>query len=133
MIAEQQTLTDFLGLIARMETPEEITWVGQTKGRFYTLATPEEKVLIREAILKRTDELTAIARRESEESLKILTQHGFVVDTTEWLTIKRYAERYNLTTQVVTNWISRGTIPMDCVLNLPELNDIRLVRNQPYR
>ncbi|WP_018620460.1 hypothetical protein [Spirosoma luteum] len=73
------------------------------------------------------------AQNESAQSLKLLQENGFVVDTTEWLTIKRYAERYGLTTQVVTNWMARGVIPSDCTLTLPELNDLRLVKNQPYR
>ena len=73
------------------------------------------------------------AQNESTQSLKLLLENGFVVDTTEWLTIKRYAERYSLTTQVVTNWMARGVIPADCTLTLPELNDLRLVKNQPYR
>jgi hypothetical protein len=73
------------------------------------------------------------AQNESNQSLKLLQENGFVVDTTEWLTIKRYAERYGLTTQVVTNWMARGVIPADCTMTLPELNDLRLVKNQPYR
>ena len=75
----------------------------------------------------------AEAERQSVESLKVLQAHGFVVDTTQWLTIKRYAERYEVSQQVVVNWINRGVIPADCVLTLPEFNDMRLVKNQPYR
>lgn len=73
------------------------------------------------------------AERESARSLKVLQENGFVVDTAEWLTVKRYAERHGLTTQVVTNWMARGVIPADCTLTLPELNGLRLVRNRPYR
>ena len=73
------------------------------------------------------------AQRESTQQLKLLQENGFVVDTTEWLTIKRYAERYGLTTQVVTNWLARGVIPAACTMTLSELNDLRLVKNQPYR
>lgn len=75
----------------------------------------------------------AEAQQEAADTTKVLTESGFVVDTTEWLTIKRYAERYGLTTQVVTNWIARRIIPADCILTVPELNDLRLVKNQPYR
>ena len=76
---------------------------------------------------------TAEFRRQSEESLKILTEHGFVLDTTEWLTIARYAKKYGVSQQVVVNWISRGTVPADCVQEIPELNNIRLIKDQPYR
>lgn len=56
-----------------------------------------------------------------------------LLDMSDWLTIKRYAEKYGVTTQVVTNWIARGVIPADCVKDVPELNDLRLVKDQPYR
>ncbi len=58
---------------------------------------------------------------------------SYVINTELWLTIKRYSERYNVSTHVVTNWIKRGIIPSDCVLYLPELNGLRLVKNQKYK
>ena len=75
----------------------------------------------------------ADVQRQSNESVKVLTEMGFVVDTAQWLTIKRYAQRYDLSMQVVTNWLSRGVIPADCIMELPELNGLRLVKDQPYK
>lgn len=72
-------------------------------------------------------------QRQSEESLKILTEHGFVLDTTEWLTIARYAKKYDVSQQVVVNWISRGIVPVDCLQEIPELNNIRLIKDRSYR
>ena len=72
-------------------------------------------------------------QRQSEESLKILTEHGFVLDTTEWLTIARYAKKYGVSQQVVVNWINRGVVPANCVEEIEELNNIRLIKDQPYR
>lgn len=72
-------------------------------------------------------------RQQSEKSIQLATEAGLAIDLSEWLTVKRYAERHNLTTQVVTNWIARGVIPADCTMVLPELNDIRLVKNQVYK
>lgn len=56
-----------------------------------------------------------------------------LLDMSDWLTIKRYAEKYKVSTQVVTNWIARGVIAADCVRDVPELNDLRLVKDQIYR
>ena len=72
-------------------------------------------------------------RQESDAAIQLTRESGVHVDLTHWLTIKRYAQRYGLTTQVVTNWIARGIIPADCTMTLPGLNDLRLVKNQPYR
>lgn len=79
------------------------------------------------------DKELAEAERQSAESIKVLQQHGFVVDTAEWLTIKRYAQKYGVSQQVVVNWINRGVVPADCTMILQEFNDMRLVKDQPYR
>lgn len=73
------------------------------------------------------------AEQQSAESLKVLQQHGFVVDTAEWLTIKRYADKYGVSQQVVVNWINREVIPANCTMVLHEFNDMRLVKDKPYR
>lgn len=49
--------------------------------------------------------------QESDAAIQLARESGVQVDLTQWLTIKRYAQRYRLTTQVVTNWIVRGIIP----------------------
>lgn len=72
-------------------------------------------------------------RRQSEESLRILVEHGFVPDTAEWLTIAHYAKKYDVSQQVVVNWINRSVVPADCVQEIPELNNIRLIKDQSYR
>jgi hypothetical protein len=71
--------------------------------------------------------------RQSEETIKVLTARGHVLDTSEWLTIARYADKYGLATNVVSNWIARGIVPPDCVEQLPVLNNIKLIKDQPYR
>lgn len=133
MLVERQSLPALLELITRMKTADDIKHVGEVKARFLENAAPEEALQIRDALKRRNTELMEESRRESDKSLKLLTAHGFVLDTTEWLTIKRYAEKYGLSQQVVVNWINRGIIPSDAVQDVPELNNMRLVKNQPYR
>ncbi len=41
-----------------------------------------------------------------------------LLDMSDWITIKRYAEKHNLSQQVVVNWIGRGTIPAECIKKL---------------
>ena len=72
-------------------------------------------------------------QRQSTGTLKIITEKGVVIDTAEWLTIKRYAQRYGLSHQVVINWINRGVIPPDCYAAFPELKGLRLVKDQTYK
>jgi hypothetical protein len=74
----------------------------------------------------------ADAQRQSDRSLRILTENGFVLDTSQWLTIKRYAEKYGTNTEHVSILIAKGTIPADCVRDLPEIHNIRIIKDQPY-
>jgi hypothetical protein len=90
--------------------------------------------------VRRSDSVEELERAEAElaATLSFLRAKGVklqgnLLDMSDWLTIKRYAEKYDLSTQVVTNWIARGVIPADCVKDVPELNDLRLVKDQPYR
>lgn len=55
-----------------------------------------------------------------------------VLDLSEWVTQKRYAEEHGVSIPTVSNWIGRGIIPADCVQIIPELNDLRLIKNQDY-
>lgn len=63
-----------------------------------------------------------------------LVSEGKVIDTTKYLTIKRYCEKYNIAEEsVVTNWIRRGIIPAGDVIVIEELNKLRLVADRPYK
>jgi hypothetical protein len=89
---------------------------------------------------KKTDTEQELIRAEAELAASIAHIQSLgvklpdtVLDMSQWLTIKRYAAQHGLSTQVVTNWIARGVIPADCTITVPELNDLRLVNDQPYR
>lgn len=51
----------------------------------------------------------------------------------EWITISDYSRRHNLKTSRVQNWITRGVIPSDKVVVVPQLNSIKLIKNEIYR
>lgn len=51
----------------------------------------------------------------------------------EWITISDYSRRHNLKTSRVQNWITRGVIPPDKVVVVPQLNSIKLIKNEIYR
>ncbi|MCY7359728.1 MAG: hypothetical protein LH609_20195 [Rudanella sp.] len=69
-----------------------------------------------------------------EQTKAILKKEGKEYDLGEWITVARYAERFGLNSpNVVTNWIRRGIIPPENVLQIDELNGIRLVKAVPYQ
>ncbi|GAB2579152.1 hypothetical protein [Spirosoma areae] len=79
------------------------------------------------------DEELADIQRQSNENLKLIKGRSFEVDLSEWLTIARYAKKYTIDSHVITNWIRRCIIPNDCVMEFPELNHIRLIKDQLYK
>ncbi len=70
-------------------------------------------------------------RAEVENHLKL---NGIEYQLHDWLTIKKYCERFGIEdTQIVTNWIRRGIIPPENVREIEELNGIRLIKAIAYR
>jgi hypothetical protein len=72
-------------------------------------------------------------KSENDEFSNFLVQNGKGYLLDEWLTIKEYTKKYNLqSTNVVSNWIKRGIIPQDCILET-KFNDLKLIKNQVYQ
>jgi hypothetical protein len=110
---------------------------------YYATANDSEKVVIKEAILKKGEMVSA----KSAETLKradaliakfsqkevIIEVDGVKYPLKEWLTIKEYCDTFGLkTTSIVTNWSKRGIIPAENILFLPQLN-IRLIKAVSYK
>ena len=52
----------------------------------------------------------------------------------EWVTLKEYCRRFGLkNTMIVNNWISRNIIPKENILNISQLNNLRLIKAVPYK
>ena len=50
----------------------------------------------------------------------------------EWVTLASYARLHDAALQKVCNWIKRGNIPATDYVEIPELNNLRLIRNKEY-
>lgn len=83
-----------------------------------------------------TKQINDLIRETSEvinEAQAFLQKNGTKYSLGEWLTVKRYCQKFDIAnTQTVTNWINRGIIPSENVVTLPELNNVRLIRAVPY-
>ncbi|WP_138995245.1 hypothetical protein [Larkinella sp. C7] len=81
-----------------------------------------------------TQELLDAMDASMVETKRTLDLNGIAYDLGEWVTIAEYAKRFGIAdTSKVSNWISRGTIPANNVIEVPELNGLRLVKAVPYR
>ncbi|TLV03036.1 hypothetical protein [Dyadobacter luticola] len=65
------------------------------------------------------------------EDVKIVVA-GAEYDLHDWITISEYSRVHNLKVSRVQNWISRGVVPRDKVLAIPQLNNVKLIKNEEY-
>ena len=127
-------------------TLEEVDKSSKEASEYYqTLTKPEEKELLKDAIMfgfekskKKIEQLNKecdLIMTQFEESKQIsIDVDGTAYSLNNWVTIQNYCKMFNIeSTSVVTNWIKRGRIPSENILDLKELNNIRLVKAVAYR
>lgn len=77
--------------------------------------------------------LMASSKETMQETVNFLRHNGVELAFDKWVTIAKYAEIYDTSTQVVTNWISRGIVPAENIRVVEELNDLRLIKAVKYK
>lgn len=69
-----------------------------------------------------------------QEAKDFLISMGEAIPLNDWVTIKKYCEQFDIkSTETVTNWIRRGIIPPENVMEIEELNGLRLIKAIPYK
>jgi hypothetical protein len=100
---------------------------------FLTFKDMELKIKVPE-LQKTMSEHIAEGQQILAETKSFLKLNGIEYQLHDWLTIKKYCERFQIEdTQVVTNWIRRGVIPAENVREIEELNGLRLIKAVSYR
>lgn len=70
----------------------------------------------------------------STASRGYIQQNGIRYDLNEWISFREYIQRHELkSTSVLNNWISRGIIPANCVVEIAVLNDLKLIHDHTYQ
>ncbi len=65
---------------------------------------------------------------------RFLEMNGIQYNLSKWVTLKEYTRRHGLeSTSVVSNWISRGIVPPENIVVVSELNDLKLIKDIPYK
>jgi hypothetical protein len=96
-------------------------------------ATPEDKETLKAVVYAKNEMLI----KESQDLLSqidsVLATPDYTINLNEWITMKEYSKRFNLsTTNVVTNWIKRGIIPQENIRTVPMLNGLKLIKAVKY-
>lgn len=89
------------------------------------------------SILTKDQALTkmlADADKTISEAVNFLRQNDVDYQLGEWVTIKRYCEKFDIAnTQTISNWINRGIIPAENIVEIKELNNIKLIKAMNYQ
>jgi len=126
----QQLIQD----INTAQTPDQIRAVNRVMSAFLSTASPDDAKAVRTEFALLVEQTLDEIDQQAEETLRFLALNGKRYNLDEWLTPAEYAKQYGLrSVNNVTNWMVRGIIPAVDILEVPELNGLRLVRNKPYR
>jgi hypothetical protein len=88
-----------------------------------------------EIATKNSEVAEAIERSKAlrKEILNTLKIDNIEYELDQWLTIKNYCDKFNISdTHIVTNWIRRGVVPAENVMVVEELNGLRLIKAVAY-
>ena len=118
-------------LLAQTEQEVEIT-MNEMKEAM-KIATPEEKILLREVVSAKNKMVIAELKKAIAEADNLIATPEFTIDLNEWITMKEYTKRFQLSsTNVVSNWIKRGLVPPSNIRVLPMLNNLKLIKAVKY-
>jgi hypothetical protein len=73
----------------------------------------------------------ALNELQQLQNVKIVVE-GAEYDLHEWITISEYSRIHHLKVSRVQNWITRGVVPRSKVLAIPQLNNMKLIKNEVY-
>ena len=133
MTTHTVTIDDLLNQINRLTTTADSGRIRQAMNQFARQATAYERETARKVLSRRLKELAIEGEQALQQTTAFLEQDGVRYSLNDWLTVANYARKYAVDTQLISNWIRRGVVPAHCVVELNALNNIRLVKDQPYR
>jgi hypothetical protein len=96
-------------------------------------ATAEDKETLKAVVYAKNEMLIKESNDLLSQIDSLILTPDFTINLNEWVTMKEYSKRFNLsTTNVVTNWIKRGIIPQENIRTVPMLNGLKLIKAVKY-
>jgi len=93
------------------------------------METVKEKNTVFAEVTKKLDEVEAKLMDFTSSKLVIMDKE---YNLREWMTLSDYCKKYNIKPSRLSNWIDRGVIPDGSIIVIPELNGLKLIKNQLY-
>jgi len=137
-------MKDLIQSIINAETMDQYETASKASLDYFTTATEEERELIKKVMIEKADLILHQAKEVRQKAGEIIAEfesknvtievNGQKYSLTEWVTMKEYCKRFGLkNTMVINNWISRKIIPKENILNISQLNNLKLIKAIPYK
>ena len=137
-------MKDILKRMKEATDPAEYEAASQVCLDYFATATEAEREEIGKFMVESAKEMLAESREYRRQAEKIIAEYessqvnieidGQKYPLSEWVTMKEYCRRFGLkNTMVLNNWINRQVIPSENILNIRQLNNLRLIKAVPYK
>ncbi len=111
---------------------------------YFADASEDERQQIKKVMLQKADSIMSKAIETRQKASELIAEYenesiaieidGRKYPLSEWVTMKEYCRRFGLkNTMVINNWINRKVIPQENILNISQLNNLRLIKAIPYK
>ena len=125
----KEFIVDFL----LAETEQEVKITMKKMNQLMKSSSPEIKEILHGIISAKVKLMTKEIQKAIEEADNLIATPEFTIDLNEWITMKEYTKRFQLSsTNVVSNWIKRGLVPPSNIRILPMLNNLKLIKAIKY-
>ncbi len=128
-MTKQELITKYFNAQTENEVQKSIELMNEAIRK----ATPEEKETLKAVVYAKNEMLIKESKDLLSQIDSVLATPDYTINLNEWITMKEYSKRFNLsTTNVVTNWIKRGIIPQENIRIVPMLNGLKLIKAVKY-
>lgn len=93
------------------------------------METVKEKNTVFVEVNKKLDEVESMLMDFTNSKLVIMDKE---YKLREWMTLSDYCKKYNIKQSRLSNWIDRGVVPDGSIIVVPELNGLKLIKDQLY-
>jgi hypothetical protein len=128
-MTKQELITKYFNAQSEEEVQKSIELMNEAIRN----ATPEDKETLKAVVYAKNEMLIKESKDLLSQIDSVLATPDYTINLNEWVTMKEYSKRFNLsTTNVVTNWIKRGIIPQENIRTVPMLNGLKLIKAVKY-
>jgi hypothetical protein len=128
-MTKQELITKYFNAQSEEEVQKSIKLMNEAIRN----ATPEDKETLKAVVYTKNEMLIKESKDLLSQIDSVLATPDYTINLNEWVTMKEYSKRFNLsTTNVVTNWIKRGIIPQENIRTVPMLNGLKLIKAVKY-